>query len=95
MRIKINYLGLVRNEIRKKGEEIRLKEGSTLSSLLSKIITIYGEQLKRLFDITGESKIDPTFIVTINGKAVDPNNGKNVFLKDGDVVNLMTLISGG
>ena len=95
MRIKVQYLGLIRSKIGKKGEEVQVREGAPLSDLLDKLAKLYGEPLKDLFDIRTENILDPTFIVTVNGVLTDRLSGMNTRLSEGDRVALMTLVSGG
>lgn len=95
MRIKVQYLGLIRSKIGKKGEEVQVREGAPLSDLLDNITKLYGEPLKDLFDIRTENILDPTFIVTVNGVLTDRLSGMNTRLSEGDRVALMTLVSGG
>jgi len=93
MRVKILYLGLVRKKVGKNEEEYEIKDGSSLSDLLSKLAKTYSENLKGIFNAEKETRLDPTFIVTVNGAIADPQQGVN--LKDGDTIALMTLIAGG
>jgi MoaD family protein len=95
MHIKITYLGLLRNKIGKREEQFEIGDGSSLSQLLKNLVETYGKSLDNIFDVERESKLDPTFIVTVNGSLRDAFRGNDVKLKDGDAVALMTLISGG
>jgi molybdopterin converting factor small subunit len=95
MRIKIVYLGLVRNRIGKNEEQCEVADDSSLDDLLKLLAKNYGEKLHFLFEAKNESRLDPTFITTVNGILRDPLRGSGVTLKDGDVVTFMTLISGG
>ncbi|MEM2112317.1 MAG: MoaD/ThiS family protein [Candidatus Bathyarchaeia archaeon] len=94
MRINVLYLGLIRHTMGKKKEEVEIKDNSTLSDLLNTLRETYSN-LKGIFKLEKESRVDPTFIVTVNGTLVDPLKGKEVKLKDKDTVALMTLIGGG
>jgi len=93
MRVKILYLGLVRKKVGKNEEEYEIKDGSSLLDLLSRLSEAYSGNLKGIFSAEKESRLDPTFIVTVNGAIADPQRGVN--LKDGDTIALMTLIAGG
>ena len=95
MRVKVQYLGLIRNKLGKKEDEVEVKEGAFLSDLLDKLIKTRSESLKTLFDTDKESVLDPTFIVTVNGVLTGQLHGMKTRLKRGDKVALMTLISGG
>jgi len=95
MRIKIVYLGLVRNTIGKNEEQYEVLDGSSLADLFEILVKNYGEKLQSVFGERKESRLDPTFITTVNGILKDPLRGNNVILKEGDIVTFMTLISGG
>ena len=95
MRVKVQYLGLIRSKLGKSEEEVDVKEGASLSDLLNKLTKTYGENLKSLFDVDEENILDPSFIVTVNGVLAGQLRGIKTRLKRGDSVALMTLISGG
>ena len=96
MRIKIVYLGLVRSRIGKNEEQYEVIEGSSLADLLKILIKNYGERLQSIFEERKESqRLDPTFIMTVNGVLKNPFQGDNITLKEGDIVTVMTLIGGG
>jgi len=95
MQIKIVYLGLIRSKIGKTEEQRELAEGSSLFDLFRVLISKYGENLQSLIKERSENWLDPTVIITINGVLRDPSQGDTVTLNDGDVVTIMTLISGG
>jgi MoaD family protein len=95
MRVRVLYLGLVRNKVGKKDEEYEIKDGSSLSDLLNNLVQTYGKSLRGIFNADKENRLDPTFIATVNGTLKDPLRGNDVMLNDGDTVALMTLISGG
>jgi len=95
MQVKILYLGLVRNKVGKKEEEYEIKDGSSLSDLLNNLAETYGKSLGGVFNFSKESRLDPTFIVTVNGVLADPIRGTEIRLKNRDTIALMTLISGG
>ena len=95
MRVKIVYLGLIRSRVGKNEEQYDVADGSSLGDLLKILAKNYGEKLHSLLEVRNESRLDPTFITTINGILKDPLRGSSVTLKDGDIVTFMTLISGG
>jgi len=91
MRVKLQYLGLVRSRLGKQEEEIELKEGAFLSELLGKLTEIYGETLQTLLGSDTESRLDPSIVITVNGVS----RTADLRLHEGDRVAIMTLISGG
>lgn len=97
MLIKVKYLGLMNNKVRKKEEEIELREGLLILDLLEKLAEKYGEQLKNLFFVKkGKGYIlQPAFLVTVNGILTIQLNGMNAKLNNEDSVSLMMTVSGG
>ncbi len=93
MRVKVRYFGVIRARLSRREEEIEIKEGATLSDLLDKLIGMYGESLKELFEIGKGEILDPSFIVTINGALA--RRGMETRLKGGDSIALMNIICGG
>ncbi|MEM2341151.1 MAG: MoaD/ThiS family protein [Candidatus Bathyarchaeia archaeon] len=94
MRVKVIYLGVVRHKVGRSEEEFELEDNAFLRDLILKIIGEHGA-LKDMVSSLGESPIDPTLIVTLNGLAVNLASGNNIKLKDGDTLALMTVIGGG
>ncbi|MBS7656379.1 MAG: MoaD/ThiS family protein [Candidatus Bathyarchaeia archaeon] len=95
MQIKTVYLGLIRSKIGKTGEQHEVAKGSSLSDLFKILTSKYGEKLESVIGEKKENWLDPTVIITVNGVLQDPLKGDTVTLNDGDVVTIMTLISGG
>jgi molybdopterin synthase sulfur carrier subunit len=95
MRVKVQYLGVIRSKLGKIEEEVDIKEGASISDLLSRLTKTYGENLKSLFDEDEKNVLDPSYIVTINGFLIGRLRGMKTRLKEGDRIALMTLISGG
>jgi len=94
MRVKILYMGMVRAKVGKKEEEYQIKDGSSLSDLLSSLARTHGKSFESI--VYGrENRLDPTFIATVNGILKDSLRASNIPLREGDTIALMTLISGG
>jgi molybdopterin converting factor small subunit len=84
MQVKVNL-----RLLKIKGElEVELKEGSTVESLLEKLISIYGESLKRLI---GDADKGFRVMVMANGELVRYDQN----LKDKDKLSLILPIAGG
>ncbi|MBS7635504.1 MoaD/ThiS family protein [Candidatus Bathyarchaeota archaeon] len=94
MKVKVVYLGLIRQKIGRKEEEYDLMEGSLLRDLLNSIVETH-DALKSIIRMEDESPIDPTLVVMLNGSSINPMGKKEVALKNGDIVTLMTPIGGG
>lgn len=95
MRVKVQYLGVIRIKVGKTEEEVDINKGASLSDLLNRLTKTYGENLKNLFDEDEKNVLDPSYIVTINGVLIGRLHGMKTRLKEGDRIALMTLISGG
>lgn len=94
MQVFVRYLGLFRTAIKKDKDEIELRESSLLKELMNKLVEIYGEPIKKLFDAK-ENILDPSFIVTVNNVSADQLQRMKTKLKEGDRIGFMTLVSGG
>lgn len=95
MRVKVQYLGVIRSKLGKTEEEVEIKEGASISDLLIRLAKTYGENLKSLFDEDEKNVLDPSYIATINGVLIGQLQGMKTRLKENDRISLMTLISGG
>jgi len=95
MKVKVLYLGVLRSKIGKNSEEYEMAKESSLSDLLEILSSKYGKSLREIFKANEKTILDPSIIATVNGVSKDMSQAKNVRLKDGDTVALMSLISGG
>jgi len=95
VKIKVQYLGFIKNLIKRSEEEFELEEGASLSELLNKIAGIYGRPFKREVYEPELKDMKMGFVVTVNGILMGQLNGVNTHLSDGDNVILMSLMSGG
>ena len=68
--------------------ELELKEGATVSSLLEKLVLVYGKDLKKL---VGDPDEGYKVMVVVNKKLVKPSQN----LKEGDELYLSLPIAGG
>jgi len=94
MKVKVVYLGSIRQKAGVKEEKLNLADGLSVADLLSKIIALHAT-LKDIIRIGNESLVDPSFVVLLNGLSINLTDAKSAKLKDGDTVTLMTPISGG
>ncbi|TET55711.1 MoaD family protein [Candidatus Bathyarchaeota archaeon] len=95
MRVKVEYLGFIKNMLNKRVEEFELKEGTALRELLGKLSDSYGKPFKREVFEREQEDLKYGFVVTINGVLIGQLDGVKTQLKDGDQVILMSLMSGG
>ena len=95
MRVKVQYLGFIKNLIGQSEDEFELEEGASLSELLNKIAGIYGKPFQKEVYEKGIRDVKMGFVVTVNGILIGQLNGVDTKLDNGDNVTLMSLMSGG
>ena len=95
MKVKVEYLGFIRNLLKRREEEVELSIGSALSDLLDKLAEGYGEPFRREVYEPGCDDVKTGFVATVNGVLIGQLNGVKTRLSSGDVVTLMSLMSGG
>lgn len=95
MKVRVQYLGYIRNMLRRGEDEFELGEVVLLSDLLNKLAGIYGEAFRREVFEPGLKDVKTGFVVTVNGVLMGQLRGVDTRLNDGDSVILMTLMSGG
>ena len=96
MKVKVEYLGHIRNIIgSEREEEVEVGDGSSLSDLLMILSKKYGKPFQKSVYETDTIDVKPNFIVTINGYLLNQLNGVKTRLKHGDHIVLMPIVSGG
>ena len=95
MKVRVRYLGFIKNMLKKREEEFELREGALLSDLLDKLAGIYGEPFQKEVYEPGLKDVKTGFVVTVNGVLIGQLQGVDTRLNEGDSVILMTLMSGG
>ena len=95
MKVRVRYLGFIRDMLKKREEEFELEDEALLSDLLNKIVGIYGEPFKTEVYKSGQRDVKTGFVVTVNGVLMGQLHGVDTRLNEGDSVILMTLMSGG
>lgn len=95
MKVKVEYLGMIKNLLNKRVEELELTEGITLQELLSKLSNLYGAPFKKEVFEPGQKDVKTGFVVTVNGVLMGQLEGVETTLNNGDHVILMSLMSGG
>lgn len=95
MKVKVEYLGFIKNMLNKRVEEFELSEGATLQDLLGKLSNLYGASFKKEVFELGQNDVKTGFVVTVNGVLMGQLDGINTMLKNSDRIILMSLMSGG
>jgi len=95
MKVKVEYLGFIKNMLNKRVEEFELSEAATLEELLGKLSNLYRTPFKKEVFELGQKDVKTGFVVTVNGMLMGQLDGVDTALKNGDHVILMSLMSGG
>jgi MoaD family protein len=95
LKVRVQYLGYIKNMLNKQEEHFELDEGASLSDLLNKLAGIHGAAFKKEVYEPGLNDVKTGFSVTINGVFIGQLGGLDAKLADGDNVMLMSLMSGG
>ncbi len=95
MKVKVQYLGFIKNLVKRSEDEFELEEGASLTELLNKIAGIYGRPFKKEVYEPGLKDMKMGFVVTVNGILIGQLHGVDTELSEGDNVILMSLMSGG
>ena len=95
MRVKVHYVGLVRNFTNRSEDEFNLPEDASLLDLLNKLAGEYGKSFEgEIFEI-GAKDLKANFVATVNGALMGQLAGIETCLKNNDSVVLMSLMTGG
>jgi len=95
MKVKVQYLGFIKNLIKRSEDEFELEEGASLSELLNRIAGIHGRSFQKEVFEPGLKDVKMGFVVTLNGVLTGQLQGVDTRLNNGDNIILMSLMSGG
>ncbi|UCC57720.1 MAG: MoaD/ThiS family protein [Candidatus Bathyarchaeum sp.] len=95
MKVRVQYLGYIKNMVNKREEEFELGEEASLSDLLNKLAGVYGKAFRKEVYESGLKDVKTGFSVTVNGVLMGQLGGVDTKLGEGDNVILMSLMSGG
>jgi MoaD family protein len=96
MKVKVEYLGHIKNMIGdKREEEIHMQDASSVADLLVLLSKKYGEQFRKAVYESGGKDLKSNFIATVNGYLLNQLKGVETTLKNGDHIILMPVVSGG
>jgi len=95
MKVKVQYLGFIKNLIKRGEDEFELEEGASLSELLGQMAGIYGRSFRKEVFEPGLNDVKMGFVVTVNGVLMGQLHGVDTRLSNGDSIILMSLMSGG
>jgi len=96
LKVKVEYLGHIRNIIgSEREEEVEIEESSSIADLLMILSKKYGKPFQKSVYETNTTDVKSNFIVTINGYLLNQLNGVKTKLQHGDNIVLMPIVSGG
>jgi MoaD family protein len=96
LRVKVEYLGHVKNMTdNKREEEIETGESVTVTDLLTLLSKKYGEPFKKAIYEPKGPDVKPNYIITVNGYLLNQLKGLQTKLKKGDHITLLPIVSGG
>ena len=92
MNVTVEYAAQVKRAAGVASEEVELEAGSTLQSLLGRIVDNHGDPLRRLL-LDSVGRLHPSILVFVGENQVRWDDQQE--LKDRDVVTFLSPISGG
>ena len=95
LKIKVQYLGFIKNMLNKREDILDIDDDAHLSDLMNKLAGIHGAAFQKEVYEPGLSDVKTGFSVTINGIFIGQLGGLEAKLSEGDNVMLMSLMSGG
>jgi len=96
LKVKVEYLGHVRNVIgSNREEEVEIEEEASVADLLNVLLEKYGEPFRKAIYEPKGKDVKTNYIITVNGYLLNQLNGIQTKLKQGDHVILLPVVSGG
>jgi molybdopterin converting factor small subunit len=95
LKVRVQYLGYIKNMLNKRDEHFELEDDAHLSDLLNKLAGVHGAAFRKEVYEPGLNDVKTGFSVTINGIFIGQLGGLDAKLTEGDNVMLMSLMSGG
>lgn len=96
MKIKVEYLGHIKNIIRSmREEEVEIQKDASIADLLEVLSEKYGEPFRKAVYEPKGTDVKANYIITINGYLLNQLDGVKTKLKHGDHVILLPIVSGG
>lgn len=95
LKVKIEYLGHIKDLTDIKNEEIELEDDATVKDLLDMISEKHGAGFKRAVYEPGCTDLKANYMATVNDQLLNQLDGISTKLKDQDRVRIMPVVSGG
>jgi molybdopterin converting factor small subunit len=94
-KVRVQYLGLIKNLIGKREDSFELEDDASLSELLNRIAGVYGKPFQKEVYEPGQKDVKMGFVATVNGVLIGQLRGVDTQLNNGDNIILMSLMTGG
>jgi MoaD family protein len=96
LKVKVEYLGHVKNVIgSRREEEVEIKDEASIADLLMELSEKYGDPFQKAIYEKSGADLKSNYIITVNGYLLNQLNGIKTKLKHGDHVALLPIVSGG
>ena len=92
LKVTVRFYASLRERLGVKKVNLQLEEGSSFTSATEKLAETLGNKADVIFD---KLKIKDSVMVSVNNNLVKPSDLTELKLKDGDVIDIMPLPSGG
>jgi len=92
LKVTVRFYASLRERLGVKKVNLQLEEGSSFTSAMEKLAETLGNKADVIFD---KLKIKDSVMVSVNNNLVKPSDLTELKLKDGDVIDIMPLPSGG
>lgn len=96
MKVKVEYLGHIRNIIGSgRQEEVEIEEEASIADLLMALSEKYGQPFKKAVYEKRGTDVKSNYIITVNGYLLNQLSGIETKLQNGDEITLLPIVSGG
>ena len=92
LKVTVRFYASLRERLGVKKVNLQLEEASSFTSAMEKLAETLGNKADVIFD---KLKIKDSVMVSVNNNLVKPSDLTELKLKDGDVIDIMPLPSGG
>jgi len=96
LKVKVRYFTTLRELAGRSEEEVELRDGGNLVTLIQQVAEKYGKAARNYLYVSPEnSELDPSIYFLVNGKNARVLSGPKTELKDSDIVAIIPPIGGG
>lgn len=96
LRVKVAYLGHIMGITQnRREEEVEIAKDAKVADLLLILSERYGEPFRKAIYEPKTADLKPNYIATVNGYLLNQLRGIKTTLKNGDLIVLLPVVSGG